>query len=517
MKVNVKKYEQLLIILLASLTIVKYVLQRIGLTSTYESGFRQYLELHPNIKFDHVPSLFLARVGIIVLLLFIYFWINSFTIPRYLMAKSKSFFTYLIILIQILALSYLLAIGVNIASYYAHPSWNNYGEFSLFALFGYNEQPLTNLWAGFGRASVLIVIYGIFAVVREYLTFRIEHSRANSGYKILIANKIFIAFYIFFVLPVFLPTFYDVGDNDFYRAYFIIVPPTILVYLCNTYWLFPELSNSSSAYLTFIKRLLVSTLFFSLPFVEFLRHSVMWPKVWMTNWIVQFLIVTPITWILYRYSKDKIKQLRGAEVALSRSTADLLFLRSQINPHFLFNALNTLYGTALIDGSKRTANGIQMLGDMMRFMLDDNHLNFIPLDNEINYLQNYIAFQKLRAQDSNLLTVTEKITIVNCTYEIVPMLLIPLIENAFKHGIDVNKKSWIEIDLICDSEKIHLKVKNSLHHEEVNDPEKKHSGIGLRNVKERLMLFYKQRHELNYGATDKEFIAELIIEPETYK
>lgn len=132
-------------------------------------------------------------------------------------------------------------------------------------------------------------------------------------------------------------------------------------------------------------------------------------RMWPINWLIQLLIVTPITWVLYLQRKDKIRELRGAEIALSKSTANLQFLRSQINPHFLFNALNTLYGTALVDGSKRTANGIQMLGDMMRFMLDDNHLDFIPLSNEISYLQNYIALQKLRIQDSDEIDISEKI------------------------------------------------------------------------------------------------------------
>ena len=233
------------------------------------------------------------------------------------------------------------------------------------------------------------------------------------------------------------------------------------------------------------------------------------------NWVIQLVVLTPITWMLYQQRKDKIRELRGAEIALSKSTADLKFLRSQINPHFLFNALNTLYGTALIDGSKRTANGIQMLGDMMRFMLDDNHLDFIPLSSEISYLQNYIALQKLRIQDSDEIDMNEEFIVDNCTHQIIPMLLIPFVENAFKHGIDINKKSWIKIALSCVDNRIHLNVRNSLHTADANDPERKHSGIGLKNVKERLKIFYEGRHELTYKSTEKEFIVELIIEPKT--
>jgi sensor histidine kinase YesM len=235
------------------------------------------------------------------------------------------------------------------------------------------------------------------------------------------------------------------------------------------------------------------------------------------NWIIQLVVITPVTWILYQQRKDKIRELRGAEIALSKSTADLQFLRSQINPHFLFNVLNTIYAMALVDGSKRSANAIQMLGDMMRFMLDDNHLDFIALGNEISYLQNYIALQKMRFQDSDGIEISEKINMNNCAYEIVPMLLIPFVENAFKHGIDINQKSWISIVLICDQKGIWFNVRNSLHKADINDPERKHSGIGLQNVKERLTIFYEGRHQLTCETTEKEFIIDLIIEPETLK
>ncbi len=114
-----------------------------------------------------------------------------------------------------------------------------------------------------------------------------------------------------------------------------------------------------------------------------------------------------------------------------------------------------------------------MLGDMMRFMLDDNHLDFIPLSNEISYLKNYIALQKLRIQDSDQINISEHITVDDCGYQISPMLLIPLVENAFKHGIDLNERSWISIELTCDKTGIYLKrVRNSLHGAETNDPEK---------------------------------------------
>ena len=118
------------------------------------------------------------------------------------------------------------------------------------------------------------------------------------------------------------------------------------------------------------------------------------------SWGCKLLGVPPLSWVLFQQGKGRILQLRGLEKALSRSKADLQFLRSQINPHFLFNTLNTLYGTALLERAADTAGGIQKLGDMMRFMLHENNMDRIPMEREIEYLKNYIWLQKLRTNSS---------------------------------------------------------------------------------------------------------------------
>ncbi|WP_316839390.1 hypothetical protein [Pedobacter gandavensis] len=98
-----------------------------------------------------------------------------------------------------------------------------------------------------------------------------------------------------------------------------------------------------------------------------------------------------------------------------------------------------------------------------------------------------------------------------CDHLIVPMLLIPFVENAFKHGIDPDEKSWIIIDLSCSADHIHFKVRNSLPKTLYQDPERKSPGIGLNNVRERLMLFYEGRHQLSTTVLENEFIAELTL------
>ena len=174
--------------------------------------------------------------------------------------------------------------------------------------------------------------------------------------------------------------------------------------------------------------------------------------------------------------------------------------------------MNTLYGTALQENAERTAVGIQKLGDMMRFMLHENNLDFIEMNKEIDYLKNYIALQKLRTQSSPEIIIEDNISEQNCNHRIAPMLLIPLVENAFKHGISLKERSWIKINLTCTEKNILFEVRNSMHERKANDPEKEKSGIGFKNVLERLKLIYADRFQISVNGDGKEFFVQLSIE-----
>lgn len=215
-------------------------------------------------------------------------------------------------------------------------------------------------------------------------------------------------------------------------------------------------------------------------------------------------------WVTY-YRLSRKNEVLNLEKALGRSSANLDFLRSQINPHFLFNALNTLYGTALQENALRTSEGVQKLGDMMRFMLHENNQEKIELDKEVGYLQNYIALQKLRTQQSPDIKIEVNINDTDCAHDIAPMLLIPFVENAFKHGISLRNRSWIVVSLSCDENHIYFDAYNSIHVKPDNDPEKHSLGIGLNNVRRRLELLYPRRHELSIRQTATEFFVHLTI------
>jgi sensor histidine kinase YesM len=230
------------------------------------------------------------------------------------------------------------------------------------------------------------------------------------------------------------------------------------------------------------------------------------------NGFFQVFICAPLYWIVYQRGLSTRQQLASLQTALGSSSANLDFLRSQINPHFLFNALNTLYGTALQESAERTGEGIQRLGDMMRFMLRENIQEKILLAREIEYLRNYVALQTLRIQSSPDITISQHIEDDNNGLQIAPMLLIPFVENAFKHGISLRKPSQLAISLQIREGKLYFDVRNTVHEKQDHDIEADKNGIGLENVRLRLQLLYPQKHELVVRQTALEFFIHLTVQ-----
>ncbi len=230
------------------------------------------------------------------------------------------------------------------------------------------------------------------------------------------------------------------------------------------------------------------------------------------NILIQLVITTPVSWFVYRRAHRRKEELKNLRKELGQSVASIDFLRTQINPHFLFNALNTLYGTALQEKADRTSEGIQRLGDMMRFMLAENNLERIPLTREMEYLNNYMTLQRLRTATSPSVVIETDIPPIVGSISISPMLLIPFVENAFKHGISFLEPSYIKIALGLKGNILYFDVSNSVHPKQANDPEQKSGGIGLNNVKQRLALLYPKKHELVVRETNRDFFVHLTLD-----
>ncbi len=200
------------------------------------------------------------------------------------------------------------------------------------------------------------------------------------------------------------------------------------------------------------------------------------------------------------------KDKEAADLKSENLDTELKLLRSQINPHFLFNALHNINSLALIK-SDLTSQMLVKLSDMLRYIIYDCKENKVPLGKEISYIQNYISLLKLKEQDINI---TVSFDIENDQVWIEPMLLIPFIENSFKHsGIEDTENGWIEINMKATTRQIDFQVDNSIPKESYTLD--KVGGIGLNNVTRRLTLLYPDNYNLDIDQNENRFSVKLTL------
>ncbi|SEI96884.1 Histidine kinase [Dyadobacter koreensis] len=186
---------------------------------------------------------------------------------------------------------------------------------------------------------------------------------------------------------------------------------------------------------------------------------------------------------------------------------ELSYLKAQINPHFLFNTLNSIYSLA-IEKSDRTADAVVMLSSLMRYVIRDASENMVPLNKEIEYIQNYVSLQKFRLDDTVVINFQTEGAVVN--QKIAPLILISFIENAFKYGVNPEHPSLIEISLTSKNDSLNLYVSNNKVRFGSQEADSS-GGIGLRNTKARLQLLYPARHQLSIQYSNEKFIVDLKL------
>ncbi|WP_408046799.1 sensor histidine kinase [Tenacibaculum crassostreae] len=193
------------------------------------------------------------------------------------------------------------------------------------------------------------------------------------------------------------------------------------------------------------------------------------------------------------------------EVKQTQLNAEIKYLKYQVQPHFLFNTLNNIY--ALIDTSPiKAKQSIHTMSKMMRYVLHEASNNKVPLVKEIEFLERYIDLMQLRV--SSNLRLEKNFPIINQPIKIAPLILITFIENAFKHGIDAIKDSYITIDLEIEKKQLKYSVINSSfpEKEKITD-----SGIGLENLKKRLAILYPNKFSLITKEENNTYIAQLTL------
>ncbi len=208
-----------------------------------------------------------------------------------------------------------------------------------------------------------------------------------------------------------------------------------------------------------------------------------------------------IKFIIDWFSSERIQRNLESE----RREMELQFLKSQLNPHFLFNSLNNIYSLAY-QKSDKTADAIMKLSEIMRYMIYESNTPTVALSKEVDYLTSYIELQKIRFKDGAYIELTLNGEIDN--QKIVPLMLISFVENAFKHGVVTDPAEPVKINIIANQKILHFSVINKKNQQNKDAQ----GGVGLTNVERRLQLVYPDRYKLNVVNSATHYTCELMID-----
>ncbi len=210
----------------------------------------------------------------------------------------------------------------------------------------------------------------------------------------------------------------------------------------------------------------------------------------------------------YRLISDNLKSEQAKkDQETEKLKSELSFLRSQISPHFIFNVLNSIVSLSRRK-PERVEPVVVKLSDLMRYMLYESDDTKVAIEREVQYLRAYIELQQLRFGDDIKINFHDRHLAESQSIE--PMLLIPFVENAFKHGVGMIQNPTIDIDLHTEKNRLIFEVKNKVNRQfrEVKDEA---SGIGLANVKRRLELLYPDNHQLTIKDEADFYLIKLVI------
>lgn len=219
---------------------------------------------------------------------------------------------------------------------------------------------------------------------------------------------------------------------------------------------------------------------------------------------IEFLLLYFITVAVAVFHWLFVNIKRIIDLKKEKAKTELMHLQSQVNPHFFFNMLNNLYG--LVDkDSEKAKQLILKLSDMMRYSIYEGQKEYVRLQDEIDFIEDYIALHKMRYH-KNIITRFD-VEIDDENLQVMPLLFILLVENAFKHGVEVLRSdAFVNIKISASQNVVSFQIANNF------DPEGTSAkGIGLENLKRRLELAYPKQHELTHAIVDDLYTAKLTI------
>ena len=236
----------------------------------------------------------------------------------------------------------------------------------LISSFYYLDVIFPGLFKRFDYIPITAAFFGIFFVysMLKKLVLNYGNGEQKSHLKRKVIKEVLLSFIIWFVIFIVIANANGGMHNTLFPFWVFWVPCSFFLVMLNIYLLIPHYERENKGFSTYLINSFLLTLLLSFVFGVPFATGHFWDFTFFVS--TQLIISVPLAWFIYQSNKEKIQELLSLKKELGRTTADLQFLRSQINPHFLFNALNTLYGTALQENSERTAVGIQKLGDIIR-------------------------------------------------------------------------------------------------------------------------------------------------------
>ncbi len=222
---------------------------------------------------------------------------------------------------------------------------------------------------------------------------------------------------------------------------------------------------------------------------------------------INLLLFVIITSSVRFFRENIINRKRLTEAENANLKTEIALLKSQVNPHFLFNALNNLYGLILENRNRQAADVTLKLSDLMRYLLESSKNERVSLQREINFMQDYLALEKIRLSQNT--DIKLEVSGLKTDILVAPLLFIPLIENTFKHGLhSLSPSGFAHFTIALQESEIYFEAKNSVGK---NIIERRKSGVGLKNLRKRLELIYPNKHALEIENAGDIFMVTLYI------
>jgi LytS/YehU family sensor histidine kinase len=221
--------------------------------------------------------------------------------------------------------------------------------------------------------------------------------------------------------------------------------------------------------------------------------------------VVFSLLMTSAGKLLFEYLQKMIKFM---EIENKQLKAELNLLKSQVNPHFLFNTLNNLYGLITQNENQKASEITLKLAELTRYLLESSKTEKVSIKRELQFLEDYLCLEKIRL--SNNTDIKFDVSGIEEEMFVAPLLFIPLVENAFKHGLQtVTEKSFAHFSLAIQGDDLFFEAKNSIGKKFQNYST---SGTGITNLKNRLQLIYPEKHQLDIENTANFYKVTLHLE-----